>query len=65
MIIGDVRGNGLNAVLLARYVLSAFRRSAVALPAMEHVAGEVGRTIKPYVGEEDFVTAAPLCVRIR
>jgi phosphoserine phosphatase RsbU/P len=58
VIIGDVRGNGLDAVRLARYVLSAFRRSAVALPAMEHVAGEVGRAIKPHVGDEDFVTAA-------
>ncbi len=58
MIIGDVRGKGLDAVLLARYVLSAFRRSAVALPAMEHVAGEVGRAIAPHLGDEDFVTAA-------
>ena len=33
--IGDVRGKGLDAILLARYVLSAFRRSAVAVPAME------------------------------
>jgi phosphoserine phosphatase RsbU/P len=53
-----VRGKGLDAVLLARHVLSAFRRSAVAMPAMEHVAGEVGRAIGPYLGEEDFVTAA-------
>src|SRR5207248_1287295 len=37
VIIGDVRGKGLGAVLLARQVLSAFRRSAVAMPAMEHV----------------------------
>jgi sigma-B regulation protein RsbU (phosphoserine phosphatase) len=58
VIIGDVRGKGLDAVLLARHVLSAFRRSAVAMPAMEHVAGEVGRAIGPYLGEEDFVTAA-------
>ena len=58
MIIGDVRGNGLDAVLLARQVLSAFRRSAVAVPAMEQVAGEVGRVIAPHLGEEDFVTAA-------
>ena len=58
VIIGDVRGNGLGAVLLARHVLSAFRRSAVALPALEHVAGEVGRAIKPHLGQEDFVTAA-------
>ena len=58
VIIGDVRGKGLDAVLLARQVLSAFRRSAVAMPAMEHVAGEVGRAIGPQLGEEDFVTAA-------
>ena len=58
VIIGDVRGNGLDAVLLARHVLSAFRRSAVALPALEHVAGEVGRAIAPHLGAEDFVTAA-------
>ena len=58
VIIGDVRGKGLGAVLLARQVLSAFRRSAVAMPAMEHVAGEVGRAIAPHLGEEDFVTAA-------
>ena len=41
VIIGDVRGNGLDAVLLASHVLSAFRRSAVAVPALDHVAGEV------------------------
>ena len=58
VIIGDVRGKGLDAVLLARHVLSAFRRSAVALPALEQVAGEVGRAIGPHLGQEDFVTAA-------
>ncbi len=58
VIIGDVRGNGLDAVLLARQVLSAFRRSAVAMPALEQVACEVGRAIGPHLGEEDFVTAA-------
>jgi phosphoserine phosphatase RsbU/P len=57
MIIGDVRGHGLDAVLVARHVLSAFRRSAVAAPALEHVAGEVSRAIRPHLGEEDFVTA--------
>ncbi len=58
MIIGDVRGKGLDAILLARHVLSAFRRSAVAVPALEQVAGEVSRLIRPHLGEEDFVTAA-------
>jgi sigma-B regulation protein RsbU (phosphoserine phosphatase) len=58
VIIGDVRGKGLDAVLLARHVLSAFRRSAVAMPALEQVAGEVGQAIGPHLGAEDFVTAA-------
>ena len=57
VIIGDVRGKGLDAVLLARHVLSAFRRSAVAVPAMDQVAGEISRAIRPHLGEEDFVTA--------
>ena len=58
VIIGDVRGKGLDAILLAGQVLSAFRRSAVAMPSMDQVAGDVGRAIRPHVGEEDFVTAA-------
>jgi len=58
VIIGDVRGSGLDAVLLARHVLSAFRRCAVAVPALDQVAGEVSRAIGPHLGEEDFVTAA-------
>ena len=57
LIIGDVRGRGLDAVMLARQVLSAFRRSAVAVPAMEQVAGEVSQAIRPHLSEEDFVTA--------
>jgi phosphoserine phosphatase RsbU/P len=58
VIIGDVRGKGLDAIMLARHVLSAFRRSAVASPTLEQVAGEVSRVINPHLGEEDFVTAA-------
>jgi sigma-B regulation protein RsbU (phosphoserine phosphatase) len=57
MIIGDVRGKGLDAILLARHVLSAFRRSAIAVQAMEQVAGEVSRAIRSHLSEEDFVTA--------
>lgn len=58
VIIGDVRGKGLDAVLLAGHVLSQFRRSAVAMPAIEQVAREVGQAIGPHLGDEDFVTAA-------
>jgi phosphoserine phosphatase RsbU/P len=57
LIIGDVRGNGLDAIRLAGQVLSAFRRSAVAAPAMNQVASEVAQAIGPHLGEEDFVTA--------
>jgi phosphoserine phosphatase RsbU/P len=58
VIIGDVRGRGLDAVVPARHVLRAFRRSAAAVPALEHLAGEVNQAIRPHLGEEDFVTAA-------
>ena len=58
VIIGDVRGHGLDAVPLARHVLSAFRRSAAAAPALDQVAGDISRAIRPHLGEEDFVTAA-------
>ena len=57
VIIGDVRGKGLDAVPLARHVLSAFRRSAAAVPALDQVAGDISRAIRPHLGEEDFVTA--------
>ena len=56
-IIGDVRGQGPDAGLLAGHVLSAFQRSAAAVPALGQVAGEISRAIRPYLGEEDFVTA--------
>jgi phosphoserine phosphatase RsbU/P len=56
-IIGDVRGNGLDAIRLAGQVLGAFRRTAIGTPAMEQVAREVGQAIRPHLGEEDFVTA--------
>jgi sigma-B regulation protein RsbU (phosphoserine phosphatase) len=58
VIIGDVRGHGPDAVPLARHVLSAFRHSAAAAPALNQLAGDISQAIQPYLGEEDFVTAA-------
>ena len=58
VIIGDVRGQGLDAAQLARHVLSAFQQSAAAVPALDQVAGKVSRAIRPHLGEEDFITAA-------
>jgi serine phosphatase RsbU (regulator of sigma subunit) len=48
----------LDAVPLARHVLRAFQRSAAAVPALDQVAGEISRVIRPHLGEEDFITAA-------
>jgi phosphoserine phosphatase RsbU/P len=56
VIIGDVRGKGLDAVRLAGRVLSEFRRSAVAMPTIEQVARELGNAIGPHLSDEDFVT---------
>ena len=58
VIIGDVRGQGPDAALLARHVLTAFRQSAAAVPVLGHLAGDISRAIGPHLGEEDFVTAA-------
>ena len=47
-----------NTVPLARHVLSAFRRSAAAAPALDQLASDISQAIRPHLGEEDFVTAA-------
>ena len=47
VIIGDVRGKGLDAALLARHVLSAFQQSAATVPALDQAAGEISRAIRP------------------
>src|SRR2546429_9386082 len=56
VIIGDVRGKGLEAILLARQVLSAFRRSAGAMPSMEQIAGARGPGPPPPPGAEGLAT---------
>jgi serine phosphatase RsbU (regulator of sigma subunit) len=58
VIIGDVRGQGLDAALLAGHVLSAFQQTAAAVSALDQVAGDISRAIRPHLGEEDFITAA-------
>jgi sigma-B regulation protein RsbU (phosphoserine phosphatase) len=57
MIVGDVKGKGIEAVQVAASVLSAFRHAAVT----ETDVGAVARTLDAAVGrivsDEDFVTA--------
>jgi phosphoserine phosphatase RsbU/P len=56
VLVGDVKGKGLEAVQLAALVLSTFRAAAAHLSLVE-LAAELDHSIRPRVGEEDFVTA--------
>jgi serine phosphatase RsbU (regulator of sigma subunit) len=56
VLVGDVKGKGLEAVQLAALVLAGFR-AAAAHPSLVELAAELDRSIRPRVGEEDFVTA--------
>jgi len=57
LIIGDVRGKGLEAVRLATVVLGEFRAAAVEREDVAAVARQMDTRLRPYLGDEDFVTA--------
>jgi phosphoserine phosphatase RsbU/P len=56
VLVGDVKGKGLEAVQLAALVLASFRTSATH-PSLVELAAELDRSVRPQLGEEDFVTA--------
>ena len=58
MIIGDVRGKGIDAVRLASIVLGAYRHVAYERPDLRSIVADLDRAVARSVGEEDFVTAA-------
>ena len=58
MIIGDVRGKGLDAVRLASIVLGSYRHVAFERPDLSQVVADLDRAVSRSVGDEDFVTAA-------
>jgi sigma-B regulation protein RsbU (phosphoserine phosphatase) len=58
MIIGDVRGKGLDAVRLASIVLGSYRHVAYERPDLTAVVADLDRAVSRSVGDEDFVTAA-------
>jgi sigma-B regulation protein RsbU (phosphoserine phosphatase) len=58
MIIGDVRGKGLDAVRLASTVLGAYRYVAYERADLSTVVSDLDRSVARSVGDEDFVTAA-------
>ncbi|WP_327584493.1 serine/threonine-protein phosphatase [Nonomuraea sp. NBC_00507] len=56
LIIGDVKGHGLDAAHLSAAVLSAFRRTAATAPDLVCLARDLDTRIGPDLGPEDFVT---------
>lgn len=57
VLIGDVRGKGLDAVHLAATVLAAYRRAAFLDQGLAEVARDLDLAVGTVCGEEDFVTA--------
>jgi GAF domain-containing protein len=58
LLIGDVRGKGLDAVRTATVVLGEFRAAAADIDELTEVAVQIDRRLRPYLTDEDFVTAA-------
>lgn len=58
MIIGDVRGKGIDAVRLASIVLGAYRHVAYERSDLRAIVADLDRSVARSVGDEDFVTAA-------
>lgn len=57
MIIGDVRGKGLDAVRTASIVLGSYRHVAFERSDIRNIVSDLDRAVARSVGEEDFVTA--------
>jgi phosphoserine phosphatase RsbU/P len=58
MIIGDVRGKGLDSVRLASIVLGSYRHVAYERADLRAIVADLDRAVARSVGDEDFVTAA-------
>lgn len=56
LIIGDVKGNGLEAVRLSAALLGAFRHTAAAEPDLVRLARTLDTRLSAELGPEDFVT---------
>jgi serine phosphatase RsbU (regulator of sigma subunit) len=56
LLIGDVRGKGLAAVRTATIVLGEFR-AATAVEDLNDAARQMDQGVRPYLGDEDFITA--------
>ena len=57
LIVGDVRGKGVDAVRLATVVLGEFRSAAARFDDVAAMATHMDERLTSYIGDEDFVTA--------
>jgi sigma-B regulation protein RsbU (phosphoserine phosphatase) len=57
VIVGDVRGKGLEAVQTAAAVLGAFRATAFTEPDVGALSRTIDETLSRFMGDEEFVTA--------
>jgi serine phosphatase RsbU (regulator of sigma subunit) len=57
VIVGDVRGKGLEAVQLAATVIGGFRQAAYREPTLSVIAEDLDSVVQAVAGDEDFVTA--------
>jgi phosphoserine phosphatase RsbU/P len=64
LLVGDVRGKGLDAVRLAGVVLGSFRDAAQDHPDLAQVTAALDRSVTRAIGPEDFVTAVLVQVAI-
>ncbi|MGN6600753.1 MAG: SpoIIE family protein phosphatase, partial [Actinomycetes bacterium] len=58
LLVGDVRGKGLGAVRTATVVLGAFRAAANDVADLGGALSQIDLRMRPFLGDEDFVTAA-------
>ena len=56
-LIGDMRGKGIEAIEQAARVIRAFRQSAAIQADLAGVARDMDSYLRPFFGDEDFVTA--------
>ena len=64
LLVGDVRGKGLDAVRLTGVVLGSFRDAAQEHPNLAGVAAALDRSVTRAIGPEDFVTAVVVQVLV-
>ncbi|MFS8201620.1 PP2C family protein-serine/threonine phosphatase [Streptomyces sp. CWNU-52B] len=57
VLVGDVRGHGLEAIRLTAETVAGFRELAYTVPDLTTVATGLDKRIAPDLGAEDFVTA--------